>query len=324
MAGLLDVILLYDCNLACDFCTIMADADRPDGTATQLRGRSLSAAKVLDTMKRDRARGFDAIAFTGGEPTLRTDLLPLIRKARELGFASIKLQTNGLVFASDANLVRAFEAGVTRWHLTIHAHREAVYDAIVRTPGRHASMVAALDAMIARDLDPIVDVLISRRTLPDLVASIGWLADRGVRRVDLWMVSLTDANRGNVHQLPSYEEVVPVVHEALAIARSRGVEARSLHLPRCVLGGDHAHAWDPGRALEHEGRVHVLSPDDDFELTASKLTPQIKVEACVGCEHDAICPGLRPDYLEVFGDREIALRRGQAARLAPKRALRTT
>jgi cyclic pyranopterin phosphate synthase len=322
MAGLLDVILLYDCNLACSFCTIMADVDRADGVAASLRGRSLPAPKVFDAMKRDRARGYDAIAFTGGEPTLRADLLPLIRKARELGFTSIKLQTNGLVFASASNLERAIEAGVTRWHLSIHAHREADYDAIVRTPARHAAMVTALDAMIARGLDPIVDVLISRRTLPELVACLAWLADRGVRRVDLWMVSLTDANRDNVDQLPSYDEVEPVVHEALALARSRGIEARSLHLPRCVLGADHLHAYDPGRALEHDGRVHVLSPDDDFELVASKLTPQVKVAACQGCAHDAICPGLRADYLEVFGDREIALRRGQPSTLAPTRRLR--
>lgn len=322
MAGLLDVILLYDCNLACDFCTIMADVDRADGVAATLRARSLTAAKVVDAMKRDRARGYDAIAFTGGEPTLRSDLLPLVRKARELGFTSIKLQTNGLVFASAVNLERAIDAGVTRWHLSIHAHREAEYDAIVRTTARYAAMLASLDAMVARGLDPIVDVLISRRTLPELVSCIAWLADRGVRRVDLWMVSLTDANRASVEQLPSYDEVEPVVHEALALARERGLEARSLHLPRCVLGGDHAHAHDPGRAIEHDGRVHVLSPNDDFELVASKLTPQIKVAACEGCVHDAICPGLRADYLDVFGDREIALRRGQSSVLAPKRHLR--
>lgn len=321
MAGLLDVILLYDCNLACDFCTIMADVDRADGVATSLRTRTLSAAKVLDAMKRDRARGFDAIAFTGGEPTLRTDLLPMIRKARELGFASIKLQTNGLLFASEANLTRAIEAGVTRWHLSIHAHRAPLYEAVVRTPGRHAAMVSALEAMVARGLDPVVDVLVSRRTLPELVSCVRWLAEQGVRRLDLWMVSLTDANRENVAQLPSYEETAPIVSEALALARALGLEARSLHLPRCVLGDDHAHAHDPGRALEHGGRVHVLSPDDDFELSASKLTPQVKVAACAGCTHEAICPGLRPDYLEIFGDQEIAARRGQRSQLAPKRRL---
>lgn len=316
--GLLDVILLYDCNLACEFCTVMADVAVPGGVAEALRGRSLPAQKVVQAMKTDRARGFDAVAFTGGEPTLRADLLPLVRQARALGFASVKLQTNGLVFATPANLERALEAGVTRFHLTIHAHREEVYDAIVRTPGRHAAMRAALDAMVARGLDPTVDVLVSRRTLPELAASVGWLADRGVRRIDLWMVSLTDANRGNLEMLPSYEEAMPAVHAALALARARGLEMRSLHLPRCVLEEDHAHAYDPGRAV---ARVHVLSPDDDFELASSKLTPQTKVPACAGCRHEAVCPGLRPDYLEAFGDEEIARLRSVPSRVPRRRSL---
>lgn len=324
MSGLLDVILLYDCSLACEFCTVMADVGAEGGVAQSLRAKSLPAARVLHAMKADRARGFDAIAFTGGEPTLRAELLPLVRKARELGFASIKLQSNGLVFATAANLERAVEAGVTRFHVTMHSHREASYDAIVRTPGRHAAMVTALDAMVARDLDLTVDVLLTRRTLPELVTSIAWLADRGVRRIDLWMVSLTDANRDNVAMLPSYEEAVPTVREALALARARGLAMRSLHLPRCVLGDDAAHAHDPGRALEHGGRVHVLSPDDDFELSASKLTPQTKVPACAGCAHEPVCPGLRPDYLEVFGDREIAEARGLASSVAPRRRLPVT
>jgi cyclic pyranopterin phosphate synthase len=121
--------------------------------------------------------------------------------------------------------------------------------------------------------------------------------------------------------LPSYAETMPTVREALALARARGVRVRSLHLPRCVLGDDHAHAYDPGRALEHGGRVHVLSPDDDFDLSVSKLTPQAKVPACIGCPHDAVCPGLRPDYLEVFGDHEIAQVRDRPSTLAPRRRL---
>jgi cyclic pyranopterin phosphate synthase len=88
-----------------------------------------------------------------------------------------------------------------------------------------------------------------------------------------------------------------------------------------VLGEDHSHAYDPGRALEHGGRVHVLSPNDDFDLAASKLTPQTKVAACRGCPHETVCPGLRPDYLEVFGDREIARIRGLPSTLAPRRGL---
>jgi cyclic pyranopterin phosphate synthase len=318
VTGLLDVILLYDCNLACGYCTIMGDVGTPGGFAERLRPRSLPPARVAAAMREARAAGYDAIAFTGGEPTLRADLLPLVREARRLGFESVKVQSNGLLFASEANVARAIDAGVTRFHVSIHAHRETRYDAIVRTPGRWPAMVAALEALVGREVDPTADVIVMRDTLSEIPATVAWLADRGVRQVDLWLVSLTDGNRGNVASLPPLAEVAPVAREAFAVARARGLRARSLHLPRCLLGDDHVHAFDPGR-----GRVRVLSPDDDFELHASKLTPTRHVPACEGCVHRPVCPGLRPDYLEVFGDREIAAARGVAPTLAPRRQLAT-
>jgi len=316
VAGLLDVILLYDCNLACTYCTIMADVDSPGGVAATLRTRSLSPAKVAAALREARASDYDEVAFTGGEPTMRGDLLPLVREARRLGFSSIKLQSNGVLFASEANVARAIDAGISRFHVSIHAHRPESHLAITRTPDAYAAMCAGLDHLVARGVDLTADVIVMRDTLPDLPASLAWLADRGVRQVDLWLVSLTDANRANLESLPPLLEVAPVVREALAVGRSRGMRVRSLHLPRCVLGEDHVHAFDPGR-----GRVRVLSPDDDFELHASKLTPQRHVTACEGCAHREVCPGLRPDYLEVFGDREIAAVRGTTSHLAPTRRL---
>jgi cyclic pyranopterin phosphate synthase len=43
------------------------------------------------------------------------------------------------------------------------------------------------------------------------------------------------------------------------------------------------------------------------------------VPACVGCRFESLCPGVRPDYLERWGDAEIAGARGQAGSRAPTR-----
>ena len=47
--ALLDVILGYDCNLACDYCTI----------TPEMRRRALSTRRVLDALKSAVAEGFD-------------------------------------------------------------------------------------------------------------------------------------------------------------------------------------------------------------------------------------------------------------------------
>ncbi|MBV1858332.1 MAG: radical SAM protein, partial [Nannocystaceae bacterium] len=71
MSGLLDIILGYDCNVACTYCTI----------TEVMRARALPAPAIAAELSRGRGEGFDKVSFTGGEPTIRADLLPLVRRA---------------------------------------------------------------------------------------------------------------------------------------------------------------------------------------------------------------------------------------------------
>lgn len=297
MAGLLDVILGYDCNLACDYCTI----------TPAMRTRALSRERVLAELHRGRRDGYDALSLTGGEPTIRGDLLGLVKAARALGYGDVKLQTNGLLLAAPGNMARLRVAGVSRVHLSIHTHRAERYDALVRRAGSHSLMVAGLDAAVGSGLPVVAEVILKADTYRDLPGALAWLHGRGVTAADLWFVSLTDGNASNPASMPRMTEVVPVVAEGLAFARGHGMQVRSLHVPRCLLGPDHEHVHDPGA-----GRVRVVTPDATFELRHSRLTGQLHVPACRGCRFEARCPGVREDYLQRYGDAEIAAARGQA------------
>lgn len=304
--ALLDVILGYDCNLACDYCTITAE----------MRASGLSTAAVVEALRRGRALEYDHVSFSGGEPTIRQDLLGLVRAARTLGYTDVKVQSNGLLYARGANVDRLVAAGANRFHLSIHTHDANAYDTLVRRDGAYGSMLAGLDALVARGVSLTVDVILKEDTYRKLPDAMRWLHARGVRSVDLWFVSLTDGNSDNVASMPRMTDAMPFVHEALAFARPEGMVVRSLHIPRCLLGADVAHAWDPGA-----GRVMVVTPEATFELADSKLGGHTHVPACEGCEHRPVCPGIRPDYLERFGDEEIAHARGQIGVVAARRTL---
>jgi len=126
-----------------------------------------------------------------------------------------------------------------------------------------------------------------------------------VRHADLWFVSLTDGNASNVGSMPAMTEAMPAIQAALACGREREMTVRSLHVPRCLLGDDRAHAFDPASV-----GVRVMSPDATFDLARSRITGQVHVPACAGCAHESYCPGLREDYLARFGDGEVAAVRG--------------
>lgn len=306
---LLDVILGYDCNLACDYCTI----------SLEMRARALSSRQVFRALEHGRKCGYDRVSFTGGEPTIRGDLVNLVRAARALGFQDIKIQSNGLMYAYRDYVERLVSAGANRFHVSIHTHDGESYDRMVRRTGSYPWMVRGLENLVARGLTVTADVILKSDTYLKLPDAVRWIYERGVRSVHLWFVSLTDGNRDNVRSVPRMTEVMPYVHQALAWGRDHGMDIRSLHLPRCLLGTDAAHAFDPGA-----DRVMVVTPEATFELRDSKLAGRVHVPACQGCGYREICPGVRPDYLELYGDAEIAHARGMPASIRPRRLLPVT
>ena len=79
-------VFLGGCDLRCPFGHNSELLDM--GAPAQMEEEELYA------FLRKRVGLLDGVAFTGGEPLLRTDLIPVMRKIRDMGF-EIKLDTNG-------------------------------------------------------------------------------------------------------------------------------------------------------------------------------------------------------------------------------------
>src|SRR5678815_4361413 len=102
-----------------------------------MRRRALATSDVVRALERGRRDGYDRVSFTGGEPTIRRDLLGLVQRARALGYSDIKVQSNGLLFAEARNVERLIAAGCNRIHVSIHTHDPAAYDALVQRADSH-------------------------------------------------------------------------------------------------------------------------------------------------------------------------------------------
>ena len=75
------------CNLRCPFCHNAELVLRPDTQPCILEENFFSFLQTRQGI-------LEGVCITGGEPTLQPDLLPFLRKIKELGFR-IKLDTNG-------------------------------------------------------------------------------------------------------------------------------------------------------------------------------------------------------------------------------------
>ncbi len=288
--ALLDVVLGYDCNLGCGYCTI----------TPAMRQRALSTPRVLEAIDRASRSGITEIAFTGGEPTIFPDLPGLVRYARSRGFRHVKIASNGLRYAYAPYLDLLVRTGVDRFHVSVHARADAAYDALVQREGAAALRARALQNLVERGLDPVADLILKEDTYRDLGGWIDELRAVGVRRFALWLLSLTDQAAGLATELPRLSDLAPALRRAFDAARAGGYEVVSLHVPRCFLPGYEDHVRHPGAEA-----VTVVTPDETFELRGSRLSGGAFPAACDPCVHRASCCGLRPDYVAVHGEAEV-------------------
>ncbi|UCD04054.1 MAG: radical SAM protein [Candidatus Woesearchaeota archaeon] len=93
---LTNLLVTNRCNLRCNYCFMNA------GASGHVYEPSLE--QIREMMKRARDQKpvpSKAIQITGGEPTLREDLVDIIKMAKDLGFRHIQVNTNGLKLAED-------------------------------------------------------------------------------------------------------------------------------------------------------------------------------------------------------------------------------
>jgi len=74
---------------------------------------------MLRNAKHEKEIGANAVQFTGGEPTLRNDLIEIIKIAREEGYDHIQLNTDGIRLAFEPEFVKELKkAGVNTFYLS--------------------------------------------------------------------------------------------------------------------------------------------------------------------------------------------------------------
>ena len=130
------------CNLRCTYCM------PAEGLPFRIGPDILQADEIIRLVRVCASVGVEKVRYTGGEPTLRRDLLELIRAAADTpGVKSVHLTTNGLLLQKQATALR--DAGCTGLNISLDTLDAARYLQISRRdalPQVLAGLRAALDA----------------------------------------------------------------------------------------------------------------------------------------------------------------------------------
>jgi len=291
---LVDVMLGYRCNSSCSFCAIDED----------LRSTNSTAREVADQIRGSLVHEPQAIRFGGGEPTLWEELPDLVALARDLGFREVSVQSNGYLLGENDLGSRLVDAGLTKLNLSLRGPDVATHDELTRTPGSFARLLRGLAAVRKREPGlPIEgDVIVTRQTLPRLADIVRVFAPLGIRKYNFWHVAIEGRTRGHEKELvPRLSEAAPYILAALDEADALGMQgAEVYYVPCCFLPGREDRVWHPA-----DEAALVLTPQSTFRLEMGTIDFGIKTDRCRGCRFEQRCFGVRPAYLQFFGDDEI-------------------
>lgn len=121
-SGLPIMDLTNRCNLTCPVCFANANA------AGYLYEPSYDeVVKMLENLMNQKPVRADRVQFSGGEPTVRPDFLDIVRKAKEMGFYYVQVNTNGIKMADFEFAQAAREAGVQNIYLQFDGLSDEIY-----------------------------------------------------------------------------------------------------------------------------------------------------------------------------------------------------
>jgi len=263
------------CNQNCRACVERRASDEPAWVQAGAVERRIAAAI---------AGGAREVVLSGGEPTLRRDLVALVVAARRLGAERVALATNATLL--DPARARALaQAGLARAVVNL-AGDGPWLDALTRDPGGHAATLRGIDALLAAGVAVEVEAAVLRSTAARLPGLPGFLRGRfaaGVRTL-LLVVPERAADERELLDLDA----------AGAVIRAVEAEARRVGLPLKLAPG----SGPPPCVHGPEPRVAHL-----YALTAGggARADHVHLKVCEGCAVRDRCPGLARASLRRFG-----------------------
>jgi cyclic pyranopterin phosphate synthase len=167
----LRVSLTDRCNMRCVYCMPAS------GMQFMQRPELLSNDELLRVLQAAAAAGFRKIRLTGGEPTLRRDIVDLVGAIKAIpGIEHIAMTTNALRMGQLAEPLRA--AGLDRVNISIDSLDAAKFRQLTRG-GSLDDVWAGIEACVAAGLQPIkLNAVIVRGLNDDEVVALAALTQR--------------------------------------------------------------------------------------------------------------------------------------------------
>lgn len=284
----------YGCNDHCTFCHTL-DVRHVDAPADEIDRK----------IDRARALGHTMVVLSGGEPTIRPELVRWATRVAARGM-DFGLVTNGRVLSYPAVVAELLRLRLRYVYLSLHGGSRTIHNRLVRADA-FAESYGALAQLTGHGLDLKVNCVVTLQNVEHLRGVVD--AVRAYPDVTL-KFSMVEPKGGGAALFgalsPRVSDAAAKVKDAIEYGLATG-GTRYAHggFPLCLLPG-HEHRFADLRTDAFATMIEVGEPDFFPVDDDNKLQPP----ACDGCALRGGCPGLYRGYHEAFGGAELVPRKG--------------
>lgn len=255
------------CNNKCLHCSIR----EKDSSKTDL-------SSILSSLKE---RTEENVALYGGDPTLRGDLLEIIRAAKHDGYRRIKLLTNGRAFSNTQFVDQIMHAGCNLFEITLWGSNPSLHDYLTQTSGSFWETIRGLEnlAGLADDKFICIRIPVCNENHSDLENCVTTALNFGVNRI---ILSFQDDRL-------SFQQALPHINNAINISIFNRVWIQTEGIPFCIMQG----------LEQHIGEI-LAGLNTIYSKTFKHYN------CCIQCIYKDLCPGVETGYVDRFGDKEFS------------------
>lgn len=294
----LDLKVGFQCNNRCLFCV---QGNRryscPNKSDQEVK-------KILERMKKDH----DGVVFTGGEPTVRKELINWVKYAKKLGYQFIQIQTNGRMLSYKDYCKALIKAGVNEFSPAIHGSNAKIHDSQTQAPGSFRQTVQGIKNLREMDQYILTNSVITKMNYKDLPNLAQLLVNLKVDQFQFAFMHINGIIAKSPQLIkkivPRYFESMPYIKKGIDTGVASGIRVMVEAVPYCFMKGYEKYISEPyipsASVVDNE---MILTDYDSYRKNKGKS----KGPQCKQCQRNKICEGPWREYPEIFGWSEFKI-----------------
>lgn len=288
---IVDLKLTYKCNNDCNYCCQNRKLREID--------TSLGLDKIKEIINAEQKFGIDKVVLTGGEPTLNTEIIDIVKFIKGCKINNIQLQSNGKSLKNEEFLDNLIEAGVSGFAISLHGSTEEMHEKFSGTKKSFEDLIIALMFLKFKKMPVSLNCVITKHNVKNLSEIASFVGkNEYAKQLQFAFIHITGKASQEPDDYVSISEAAAAVKKAIDENFISSLKIYSEAIPFCLMYGREKAVSE----LYNDATVITYDFHEKRNFTEARLTSfKSKGELCKRCLFNGICEGVWREYPELYG-----------------------